>query len=730
MAKDSTSKEDLVGFSRNIVMLLNRATMYHRSHPYIIRSIDDSYSAIQQVFNNITSLALILHRDQFFIDENSVDPRLNVQRIASYFKKAGIQSISFEKDLDKAEMKAFLDIFTSREMYPTATEMKKAMVIKGIRHLKINHVLFKKVTQDDEVVSHDVLEKLTPDISDGDQRTSKKLFADLVIEKLLTEEFEEMITLENLLKDPAALSRKMTEAERGSTDSGENEAARSGRVLLRRLDILGNEVEKRLVSDEETDFHEVATALLEMKKRLLEGMEAQRSLNIGYSNEEIILDKANQITDAVIYRLIKDEYGGGKTSIERLAQILRRLVLEPTEMKRLLPGIRAVLMKEGMSLGEYLRLVEELTKELQSDELVRILQQSSEEIGIDGQLLIEQARSNPVQAAELLFLASEIQKSSGDERVLTDLLVDYVERLGSRAATDAAGNTRAETEQHFRKIITAIESRIVGQLKKNVVGDDLLERLEQRFNKRIDEVLEKLKFDWIQSHSSRGKIEASRELTVLQLLEQSAGEGDELGEILAVVRAKVQAKEINENDFGSIYAEIMKQQHNRDQKTENDMPRGVLKSTTLTLFIEKEIARAKRYRTPFSILSFSLVRAIRKNDTSSAKISYSACIASILKTMSSTVRDADILGQLGKGRFALILPMTNEKQAQFALRRCMKILHGHTIKVCGTLLEIRVAGVATTYDPISTPDVNTFLDALINDLTRMEKRIKNILTYF
>lgn len=730
MNKDSTLKEDLVVFSRSIVMLLNRATMYHMNHPYMLRSVDDFLSAIHQVFNSITSLALILHRDQFFIDEEQVDPRLNVQRIASYFKKVGIQSISFEKDLNKNEMKAFLEILTSREVYPNAAEMKKAMMIKGIRHLKINHVIFKKVTQDDEVISHDALEKLTPDISDGDQSTSKKLFADLVLEKLLVEELKETITLENLLKNPAALSKKMTETELRNVDSGEAEGTRSGHVLLHQLELLGSEVERNLLSGESTDFHEVATALFEMKKRLIEGMEAQKSLNISYSNEHIILDKANQITDPVIYRIIKDEYRHGSTSIERLAQILRRLVPEFTEIKRLLPGIRAALMEEGMSLGDYLRFVEELTKELQGDELARLLQQSSEEIGIDGQILIEQVKSNPVQAAELLFLASEIQKSSGDERVLTDLLVDYVERLGSNLAMGATKNDQAETEQHFRKIITAIESRIVGQLKKNDVKDDLLQRLEQRFNERIDEILEKVKCDWIQSHSLQGKTEARQELSALQLLEQSVGEDDELAEILAVVRAKVQAHEIDENDFGRIYAEITEQQHNRDQAAESDIPKGVLKPWILTLVIEKEIARAKRYGTPLSVLSFSLVRVAGKKDASSAKISYSACMAAVLRTMSSKVRDSDILGQLGKGRFALLLPMTDEKRAQVALRRCMKILHSHNISVSGTPLDIRVAGVATSYNSMLTPDVRAFLETLVSDLTRMERRIKNLMAYF
>ena len=52
--------------------------------------------------------------------------------------------------------------------------------------------------------------------------------------------------------------------------------------------------------------------------------------------------------------------------------------------------------------------------------------------------------------------------------------------------------------------------------------------------------------------------DARKELSVLELLEQTVVEGDELGEILEIIRGKVQANEIDKDNFAQIYAEITK----------------------------------------------------------------------------------------------------------------------------------------------------------------------------
>ena len=117
------------------------------------------------------------------------------------------------------------------------------------------------------------------------------------------------------------------------------------------------------------ELSELASAVFDMKRQLINGIERQKSLGITYSNEEEIIDKANEITDNVLIQLIKEEYKSGQISTSRLAHILKRLVPDVKELKRLMPKIKAALLEEGMPLAEYLDLVLQLSTELESEEL-------------------------------------------------------------------------------------------------------------------------------------------------------------------------------------------------------------------------------------------------------------------------------------------------------------------------------------------------------------------------
>ena len=303
-----------------------------------------------------------------------------------------------------------------------------------------------------------------------------------------------------------------------------------------------------------------------MKKQLIDDIETQKALGVAYSNEEAILDKANEITDKVLIQLLKDEYKAGQISSGRLAQIIRRLVPEAEELKRLLPKIKTALLEEGMALSEYLNLVQELAKELQSEELSKILQEGAETVGIDGEELIQEVRTNPVQAAELIFLAAEIRKGDGDEGELTDLLVDYVERMGSKLTLDIAKENHVEGEEDLRQVMTGVESTIVGRLKHMDISRDILGRLEERLNNRIDEIFEKVKDEWISSQSAPPGEVSRNDLSVLKIMEESVNDSDELGTILRIIRSDAQSRGIDENDFKEIYAEIVKQKQRKQQR--------------------------------------------------------------------------------------------------------------------------------------------------------------------
>ncbi|MGD9006476.1 MAG: hypothetical protein PVG41_01080 [Desulfobacteraceae bacterium] len=800
--EQSKQKAMLARFGRSLALLLNRGMMYQKSHPMIRDSITEVHKSAGEILAQSTPVVFILNREQFYVDEEPLDPRINVKRIATLLESHGVQSISFDKGLTTGELDVFIEIFSSLTMTQDAEAIKKFLYTKGAYHIKVNHVLYKKVTEDDRIISREVLKSVTPDMDDGDSQ-SRKRFMDTLLESVLTDEFAKSLSIQSLLANPGAVSKNMIEADlasaehtllpgdvqstngniagasQGATEgAGRGEglsgaaatgsgvagsgmggaagatvsdgaatgapsapadaagpfpapSAGHGPMLLHQLDLMRQEVERHLEGNGEASLESLADAIFNLKKKLFEGIETQKALGIAYANESSIIDNVNELTDKVLIRLIQEEYKDGNIPIARLALIITRLVPQASELKRLLPKIKQALLDQGMMLAEYLDLIRELKNELKSEELARILQESSDAIGVDSDGIMAEVKENPAQAAKLIYLASEIRKGTGDDAVLADILVDYVEKMGQQIARDAAPTDSEEGEEHLKKVIGDVESTIIGQLGRMDLDNEVLLRIEERINKRMETMLDSMRMEWLQTKSASEKAAQYKPLTVLQTLEQSVSDDEELAEILKVIRKKVESGDIGENNFSSIHAEIVSQKELAKTATDGlPIPDGVLNPDELMFIIDKEIARANRYDAPFSALAFSFVAAKPKMKALRSLINTEAVMHAALEKMTTTLREVDYIGQIGKNKIVALLPMIEESKAKQALDRVMNLLHSQPLNVQGVPVYLRVAGVASAFDPERTPDTGTFAKQLSNQLMDMVARVKNIQVLF
>jgi GGDEF domain-containing protein len=385
-----------------------------------------------------------------------------------------------------------------------------------------------------------------------------------------------------------------------------------------------------------------------------------------------------------------------------------------------------------MSHTQYLELVQELNKELQSEGLATILQESGEEIGVDGEELIAEFKQNPEQAAQLIYLASEIRKGSGDEEALADIMAGYVEKMGSQMALEEA---EQDDPEHLKKVVGNIESNIVKQLGKMDKGGDIIAKLEERLNARMETVLDQMRAEWIKTRgtpSEGGGAAAPRKvLSVLETLEQSVSEHDELGEILKIVRTKVEEGEIDENDYKKIQAEISHQkQLLKEREANRVMPTGVIKAAAMAFILEKEIARANRYDYTFSALAFSIVHIKPQAKVPpGVAINNEVLIESVLAMLAETFREVDIVGQLGKNTIVAVLPLITREDSKKALNRIMTALQGDPIDVMGVPIAFKFAGIAITFDGEHTPDAKSFIRVMSGRLQDMANRLKNIQTF-
>jgi len=725
--KPNISKQDADRFGRHLSMLLTRATMYKPDHPYVRQASDTFYQIAEKLLQRVSPLVFAMSREQFFVDEEPLDPRVNVARVVSQFKNSGIQSISFYDGLRKSELEAFLEVYVSAKNYASSQALSSALIDKGITSLKINHVIFTKITVDETVTSREIGKDLGSDRPEVDHNKSKALLYNILFEGILGDELRRNLSITSLLKNPADVSKNMIQLDIKSCHESDANDRCSGPALLNQLQVLGDEVEKAVKRKEDIKLSELAVAVFELRKQLIEGMELQKALGVEYSHEEHIRSKTMEITDNVLMQLVREEYKSGNMSAGRLAQILRRLIPEPDELKRVLPKIKQALLTEGMPLGEYWKLVRELGRELQSDELAKLLQESSKEAGVDGKELIQEIKRNPVQVAELICLAAEIQKGGGDAKVLTEVLVDYVERLGPQLALDSSSRNDKDNRQHLRLVIGELESNIANRLRGMDGADDILAQLEERINKRLDVMVERFSSDLHRPRSTSTTKDRSNNLTLLNMVEQGLGNNNELREVLQVVRSKVQADGIDENDFSRIYAEINREiQTRRQAKAKRKARPGLLQPRGVMFLFRKEMARAERYKLPFSVLCFAVVEAQAPTQPRPRGIAEPALVEAILNKLAATLREADVLGQLEKGRMVALLPMTDAKQARLVLRRCLKVLRTEPVVVDGVSLTPKIAGIAYGFDHNVKVDVDAFVQAVSNELEHMISRVKNI----
>ncbi|MBW2606303.1 MAG: diguanylate cyclase [Deltaproteobacteria bacterium] len=774
MTKPKLKKQTVDKIGRSFALLFNRVVMYNLDHPFTVESMKNYYKAITDGLSTFSPIVLIMHQEQFFIEEEPLDSRINLSKMVIHFKKAGIQSISFEKGMKSDELNLFVKIFSDLAKYSTADHMKKALSRNGVNKIKINHVIFRKMTADDKIVSKGTIVENLSGMPKASQSAAKTKFMDMMVENIVMEEVEKSLSIKSLLENPTGLSKTLVDKDLSvSKESGDGKG-KSGDVIIKQLDVIKKEVEAAMSGTGNIQMPELARAVLAMKKDLLEQIEAQKAMGIVYENEGMIRDETNAIMDGVLIQLVKDEYKQGKVSIQRLGQIIRRMVPDPEELKRLLPKIKEALIAEGMSLPQFTQLTQELGKELQSEELAQILKKSAEEIGVDGEELIREVQIDPAGAAELIYLASEIKKGTGDEKVLSDLLVDYVERIGSKISLDAAEQKGEEGGKYLKNIISSVESEIVGRLKQKDINNDIISSVEKRLEERMQECFNKLQSDWALRYDSSG---TGKGKTILDIFEEDAEEGEELKAILESVRSSVREKGLDENDFKQIFDEISKskldqqkknlkkeelkkeaqekeEQEKKTQEKENlkkeaqemeeqekeapekkekekkkdkpGLPKGVLNRKSTLYFIEKEISRAVRYGTPFSAMLLSIFKVTPEKPVPKGSVTRDNVMNAVLTELSNVVRDTDTVGLLDKKKILTLLPMTEKAASKMAMSRIMKILQSKPFIINDYPLAVKFVGVVSAYDHDRAQTLKSYIKASENELYDMINRLKNV----
>jgi len=709
---------DTIG--RNFNLVFNQIAMYNVYHKSVIGSLERVYESFQEGFKVLPTIALSLHQDQLFVEDEALDSRINTNRLTAHFKKTDIQSLAFEAGITLADLTQFLGILTDLNRYPNADTMKKAVQDKGLDKILINYFVYQKIKNDEQVV------KSSQVADEGSGISTTEDFLAIMAADILSEEARKNISVQNLMQGPAEFSQMLIEEDLAAARKVEDGSVQPGTALVQSLNRFQEDVDMVIASKTDVNVIELAEDIFNLKRRLIQGIEEQKAQGVVYLDQQIIDREVDEVADSVLIRLIIEEYNQGAVSIKRLAQIVLRVTTDTAELQRIIPKLKRALMDAGMSMVDYLQFVQELKNELQSDELTRVLEQSAEAIGLEGEDLIQEIVKNPQGTAELIYLAAEIRKSGQDDRILSDLLVDYVERAGTELTQEAMKETGDVSGGKVNSIFSQIRTGLVDKLKQKDIDVDVLKNMEERLTERMEKSIRHLKSSMVfnQMHSEDGRLPTKADM--LKLLKAHATDDDELKAIVLQVKETLAERGVQESMFQEIYDGIMTKPVQKEKEKSKVAPPGSLNRGSTLFVLEKEILRANRYDTPFSILSFTVVKAVPKEAARPGSVAPEDIIAVFVGALTDIVRETDLVGVLGSKMVVVIQPMTTGDNAKIALERISKLLRSHEMVVNEIPFDINFVAIVTPFDAERTIDLKTFVKVAQGDLKLLADRVSNI----
>ena len=207
---------------RNFVLVFNQANMYHADHPAVKRSLENFFRVLSPALSNQSPIIFSMSNEQIFIEDSPLDARINTAKMVDHFKKSGLESISFERGFSQNELQSFIRILIDLKKYPSADQMKTALFENNLDGIKINYVVYKKVTADDEIVSRDIIKDKALDLDlpkkkeagipiSGDlpplvqglsEDVSSEDILGLMAANIVFDEFDQAISVSALLDDP------------------------------------------------------------------------------------------------------------------------------------------------------------------------------------------------------------------------------------------------------------------------------------------------------------------------------------------------------------------------------------------------------------------------------------------------------------------------------------------------------------------------------------------------
>jgi hypothetical protein len=675
-------------------LVFNSAVLYGGAHQTTTDSAVPFFNSVAKLVKGGALVSILAERESVYIENHCVDKIINARRLVTHFKKAGLQSITFSSEVTLEGVKAFLQILSDVQTYPTADLMKKGLVLQNARGIRINYVVYRKMTADEAIVNKDAV--TSPAASPQDTSVARQVIDGL----------SGVMSAQELIGDPKA------GATRTPRLPGLSQGANLDELLaqLRAVNVqMKNPQPAGAMSGQQ-----MVEAVINLKKQVADNLDLIRKTHDLNESENLVANEVDAMSHEVMLRLIREEYKGGGVSMRRLAQIIRRMMPDIKELKRMLPGLKEVLLKEGMPPAEYLQLVTEILKDIDSDGLTGVFEGAVQDIGISMDELMESIKEDPADAARLIILASEIRKTSHqDTAQLSSMLTDYVERVSRSLALESKEIASREGIHLVKATIGRIENDLVDKLKQHGIPQPVLNEASQQLSARLDQTVAEFKQEW----ASRfvGTLKDSGETHIIQTLKDMVRNENDVQWLQGPFAAMLKTKGYSDTRI----AEFFEKAKATSGKAMNELPKGVLNVNTTMYFLEREIKRHQRYNSPFSsvIVTAEAIGPAAGPLRSAGEEEGRTIMSQVLVYLRRVLRDLDIVGSLGlvsRDVPFVVLPMTEGPGAACVAGRLEKDLNAMAFECGGGRVRSVFAISCASFDKKVMTGYRSFLETALS----------------
>jgi len=703
-------------FGRQFNSAVTNSSAYGPDHPVSARAYETLLSGLAQCLGETDSVTLMLDRGSFFVEDFPVDAKFNANRLVILFRKLGLESVTFLPGVGAEALKCLMSVVTCPDEFGDIDAVRDELLRQGIESIRVNHVVLRKFTSDDEVIDREGLEELT-DLAE--QAVAKGGGPDVAHEPsgTLLARVEKIFSMHALMHQPAQIAENLVRA------SGEQPEQQAG--VVEQIRKFGARVESEAAAaDASVSLAEVMQAVARVREEVSSGLAGQEETARLMAESGGVLSELDRLTCQTVVSIVREEYRQGQVSAQRLAQIIRRVLPEARDLKRLLPMLKQALLDEGMGLADYIEFVNQLTAELQSDELVQMLEQGADSIGFSVDELLREIRREPEEAARLIVLAAELrQGGKSNEDLLSNALSEYIERVSgdletAKAGEDAsaqAGGVGRNRDELLRKIrAQGVPASVVDRLESGLEGSG--EESSRSFRtSRLVELLAR----------SESVTDAELADQLVQIVEREPS----LSTLGNTLQHELGRHGYSAERIDSIYNETLARLK-RKSKVEF-IPGAVMNPVATQYFLKREVATSVRYETFFSCIML-MIAQVRENECDWRTIStdeIESLMPEVFDMLPPHLRDLDLLGTLGSKDRNIplaILPMTDQAGADAVMSRMLTALETARLELGGNAVKVNVIGTAARYDPGQASDAKSFIQWLKGRLaTQLVARLRS-----